>query len=703
MKGLLLGVATGAILVGSAAMAQTSAVPEDAPTERDQRDTIIVTGQRETRLENAPVGALGTLKALDTPFSVSVVDAADIASRQALTITEALRGDPSITPAGNGYQNESTTIIVRGFIIGERNTRIDGAPFYNASDVPIEAFERVDLLRGLSGFLYGFTSPGGIVNYTIKRPTETTQLGVDMGFVSRGIGRAYADFSGPIDSNGRLGFRLGGLIEDGESFTRKTYVHRESFSAALRFRPTDTLTLDLDYIDSYREQDGDLFGILASAAFAIPEPIDGSRRVAQTFLGYETHLKTVGANLAWSFAPNWSASVNLRDSRTERTFHDSFLVLSNAAGDYSETQATNNQNVIGQQAQVMVDGKFSTGPLEHNIVFGGAILRQERNRGKSSTSAVLGTGNLSNPGLFANPNLAIIRDRYNNQNVREKAGFISDTIDIGNIVKVIAGGRYTRYEQDDYSYSLPLATRLLTRAYGKSTFTPSFALVVKPAENISLYGSYVESMEPGGTAPATARNAFEVFAPIRSKQFEVGAKAQFGAFTLAAALFRIDKGLEYVSPSNVYVQDGEQRHDGVEFSFNGSPVQGLHLSGGVTFLDAKVRQAAAAVTGKVPQGVAEKTATLLADWTLPGQDAIALTGSVQYVGKRPVDATNVNFVDGYAIGSVGARYNFELGGKPVVARVSVENATDTKYWGTAFGYLTVGMPRNLRFSLATKL
>lgn len=132
-------------------------------------------------------------------------------------------------------------------------------------------------------------------------------------------------------------------------------------------------------------------------------------------------------------------------------------------------------------------------------------------------------------------------------------------------------------------------------------------------------------------------------------------------------------------------------------------MHGLNLSGGFTFLDAKVREAAPTITGKIPQGVPRRQASLLADWQIPGLPEVALTGSIQYIGKRPVDATNVNFVDGYTIGSVGARYGFELGGKPVAVRLSIENVTNEKYWVTTFGNLYPGIPRHIRLGIGTKL
>lgn len=101
--------------------------------------------------------------------------------------------------------------------------------------------------------------------------------------------------------------------------------------------------------------------------------------------------------------------------------------------------------------------------------------------------------------------------------------------------------------------------------YKKSAVTPSVSLVYKPIENLSLYTSYMEGFEQGGVAGDSyggyaVVNAKTVMDPLTSEQIEVGAKLTLGDTLLTAALFDIDKGLEYYDLSDVtkpkYVQDG---------------------------------------------------------------------------------------------------------------------------------------------------
>ncbi|KKB60740.1 hypothetical protein WM40_27445, partial [Robbsia andropogonis] len=71
----------------------------------------------------------------------------------------------------------------------------------------MEAFERVELLKGLSGFMYGFGSPGGIVNYVLKRPTEKRFTTLTAGYESDGVFAEKLDTGGRAGPNAQLGYR----------------------------------------------------------------------------------------------------------------------------------------------------------------------------------------------------------------------------------------------------------------------------------------------------------------------------------------------------------------------------------------------------------------------------------------------------------------------------------------------------------------
>ncbi|HKT95097.1 MAG TPA: TonB-dependent receptor plug domain-containing protein, partial [Paraburkholderia sp.] len=117
-------------------------------------------------------GALGTRSQLDTPFSTTVVTGDDLADRLANKLGDVFAGDASVTDNSNAYSAWATYITIRGLPIDWQNGfRIDGNPFISYGiTMPYENLERVELLKGLGGFMYGFAQPGGVVNYVTKKP-----------------------------------------------------------------------------------------------------------------------------------------------------------------------------------------------------------------------------------------------------------------------------------------------------------------------------------------------------------------------------------------------------------------------------------------------------------------------------------------------------------------------------------------------------
>lgn len=129
-------------------------------------DPMVVTAQRmETR-------------DLDTPAMTSVITAADIEKTGATTVMEALRFIPGFTDnsySGNGDDQGSSRsrVLVRGF---DKATlvMVNGAPinvmnYGSTSGIPVEAIERIEVVKGANSVLYGAEAMSGVVNIITKK------------------------------------------------------------------------------------------------------------------------------------------------------------------------------------------------------------------------------------------------------------------------------------------------------------------------------------------------------------------------------------------------------------------------------------------------------------------------------------------------------------------------------------------------------
>ena len=175
--------------------------------------------------------------------------------------------------------------------------------------------------------------------------------------------------------------------------------------------------------------------------------------------------------------------------------------------------------------------------------------------------------------------------------------FASDTVGFWNDRILLTGGlRLQTINVKSFSYF----DGSLTSVYDRDAVTPVVGLVVKPTEGVSLYANRIEALQQGPTAPidATLVNSGEVFAPIKSTQYEIGGKVTFGKVDASVALFQIElptsfaRAVDAADPDSLLVFGvfGEQRNRGVEFNLAAEPTDGLRLIGGFSVIDAKLRK-----------------------------------------------------------------------------------------------------------------
>jgi len=110
----------------------------------------------------------------------------------------------------------------------------------------MEDKERVEVLSGLSGFLYGSSSPGGMVNYVYKRPTLDPYHSVTVGNYGGSQYYGHADLAGPLTGGGQLGYRLNLVKQAGDTAVDDQNINRFLASGALDWHVTDRLVLELN-------------------------------------------------------------------------------------------------------------------------------------------------------------------------------------------------------------------------------------------------------------------------------------------------------------------------------------------------------------------------------------------------------------------------------------------------------------------------
>lgn len=656
-------------------------------TEADEKTAsvgaVTVTGTKATLEEPVENGALGRRKLLDTPYSITVVNSEDIEKRQATSIAQIFAHDPAVFSfAAAGTTNWWGTQI-RG--LGVRNYYIDDVPLllYWGGDFPLESVESVQALKGLSGFMYGFGAPGGVIAYRTKRPTATPLLSTEIGYRNDSVLFAHLDAGGPVGENGGLGYRVNLAGEKGTAYNGAG-VNRLTGSLALEY----DINPDLKWYSTLTGERSNLqeepLHIYWSAfsGGALPRPTYDYKnmRVENSF--YKSDTIAFATGLEWNFSDAWSADFTYGYTRKKHRSNKMFAYMLNTEGDYTGyvySFAELDQNHFGQG---LLKGELRTGPVKHQIVSGVSYMSYTADFGAGYRWSNDFNGNIYQRQTFkANTTIDFGTDGFPSEE-RQKAIFISDTLHLGRHWQAVVGLRRTHYELRDLD-----GDPTLDSGYETSATSPTVALIYKPADHVSIYGSYVESMESGARVGGEYANAGEVLGATVSKQQELGLKYEHGALGLTAAAFKIERanqidslvdGLRYLS------QDGLTLYKGAEGSFDYQVSNDLHLGVGAIHLDPAITDVSAgneSLRGNIPSGASRWQVTANAEYEIPAVEGLSLHGDARYYGKAPTDDANTLFIPSRTLVNIGFRYETRIAGQRVAFTGNVNNVFNKKYWG----------------------
>ncbi|HEX7872347.1 MAG TPA: TonB-dependent siderophore receptor [Sphingobium sp.] len=710
-----LAVALAMMAAGTASSVHAADADADAAADAE----IVVTGQRDEQVIQA--GPLGARSILETPFSVAQADSEQIRRIAATTIDAAFNYDPSIRSNNSGVAS-GNTFSVRGQSVDLTNGyKYDGLAFpYWFQDHPIEAVEQIQVLKGAGGFVYGYASPSGVVNFVSKKPTRDLNASVDVSYRSSSILRTHFDIGGPVTDNpDGVAFRFNAVHEEGKLYNGAD--NKNTFAQLwLQGNVTPSLSWSLDgyYQRTWQAQQSN--GIGLNAAVTNLAPVSGKLNLGSASTTKFNDIAQVTGRLNYQIAKDWKASAALRYSTLDERFPGNTATILDNSGRYQINVLNQNRVFFYYVGQLSVEGQFRTGAIRHTLVGGFDYLNIDFDydrqpftaNGKPTATAVPGAiGNIyygetpdwagksvANAGAGGTIGTrAFMRppNWFRFQEIRQRGLFLSDTAKWGP-VELMAGLRYTWYSEFNNE---PV---LAKTSYKENSLTPVAALSYDIAEGARVYVSYVEALQRGGQAPTTAINVGDSFGPIKSTQYEAGIKVQRANWGATLAVYKTNVPSEYVNTANVFVRDGERRFQGVEFDANWHVTKELYLKYGAAYLDA-VQTAAqnSSVVGKVVPGTTGFQTSGFVEYTpslLPG---FSIFGGVRYSGKAYGQATNSFVFDPVTVGDLGLSYTLPAAGKQFKISANVQNITDTWYWlPTASGTgLSAGAPRTFSLSL----
>lgn len=684
-------IALALLAFSACATAQTSGTLDQVNVRsKYEREDLPVRAAGNKAASGARLGILGATSIMDAPVHVNAYTRELAEDWSALTLQDVLENDPAVVFTTN-KNHLLQNFNLRGLDMGAMDIATNGlygiAP---ANAVPIEMFERIEVLRGPNVLLSGMppgSSVAGTVNMVTKRALAQPIADLTLTYGTHSYFQAHADVGKRFGDEKRLGLRFNGVYGDGEMGAQDESQTRRVGALALDYQG-DRARFSLDLYDSQNKiENGSpgMFNFLGTSAipgvgYLLPAPDGDTNMFRGTHGRYDNSGLLARAEV--DFNADWQGYLALGGSEAKGTglLFGTRAIVTGADG--STRGAIYNVHTESERrtAETGVIGKFATGSVQHRLQLSANVLKHKE--GSYNTAcAYCYTTNLYDPVTPVFPAAPTWRGYTVENDFRSLA--IADTMGFGGEKLLLTvGGRHQ-------TVKMPLS------GYDESRFSPMVAAVLRPwGEAVSLFGNYTEGLEPGQIVGVGYANAGEALPPKQTKQMELGAKLQAGAMTHTVSAFQIKRPSFTGTAPAALVEGGEQRLRGLEWSMYGQVLQTVSLLGGITYIKSEQRN-----TGLDTYGVPEWRARIGADWQTPVA-GLKVGGRLIYTGAQWADSGNRLKVPSWNRLDLNASYATKFGNTPVRFNASVENVTDKNYWIGLFGdgFVMAGAPRTAKLS-----
>ena len=655
--------------------------------------------------EAVQMGIYRGVDPIDVPQATDVITRELLDAQNADTIYGALRNTAGVVHSqlnGATYDN----ISIRGVEMENRqNFRLNGSlPIINLVELPLENKERVEVLKGASAFYYGLVPPSGIVNLVTKRagPKEIKSMTLEAN--QHGGHSAHIDYGNRFGAEKQLGARVNLLAGEVDVGIDNFEGERNLASIALDLKATDKLMFKLD-VEHYQKHVSEPSAIsllpAVNGRINLPPTPDNDHNLGSKWMTYDAEATNVLFRTDYVINDDWSVLFEAGSARTERDRHFSrFEGYNEATGNgklnvfFTRDQVFRNKNYRGE-----LFGRVATGSVMHEVTLG--YTQNEESTDNPLFNGVLLDQNYYDPVNLAERNPPAPR-AYSDITKDDKGVYLMDRILLSERWQALVGVRYTDYQS--VNQQVNANTGAVTRSqYSTHETSPTGSLLFKLLPNVTLYTSYIEGLEESGIAPIGSANEGTNLDPAKSRQREFGVKTKvLQNMLVQLAYFEIERATTFQACAACeFTLNGESEFKGWELSAVGEISNNWAIAASALLMNAEQRNRANAATyGNVTENTPEKTASLFAEYKVPGVQGLAVSGGLYYVGERAVNNQNQAFIDDYTIYSAGARYTTLLGKERATFQLTVDNLTDKDYWSTAGnGLLGVGLPRMVKASM----
>lgn len=641
-KIVYLGCSAIAVCLSSSAFAQASV--GSAQDKSNEPAEIVVTANK--RIENLQ----------DVGLSVQAIGA-EVLERQGIdTLDEVAQAVPGLTFARTANNTPVLTLRGVGFFDSTLASYPDVSLYMDQVPLPFPAtatlavfdLERLEVLKGPQGTLFGNNATGGAINYIAAKPKSRFESGAELTYARFGQVDASGYVTGPI--SGTLNARLAVKTTQGGNWQRN-YTRRDSLGEAnalagrllLEWRPTERLKINLN-LNGWRDRSDP-----QAPQYTFYRP---QNPAAPADFPVGLYPRSPGSPRAadWStgaFRPRANNRLLQAAGRIDYDLTDAITLTSISAYiDYNHDQVLEGDGTVFNSLDVPNRGRIKS--FNQEIRVSGENIdhvrwligaNYERSNVGEHNAVEFSASTSAVPGVFERAGNSSI------QSIRNYAGFANVEFDVTDRFTLKGGVRQTKAERRSENASFVLdpsagpffvgllnlyrafvlgipAPLTINPAVGEplsadpATGTPglyrgslnenstswSVGVNYKAADDVLLYGNISKGYKAGGF-PALSAVFWNQFFPVAQEElldYEAGFKAQLFEkhITINGAAFYYDyknKQLraKLIDPlfglNDGLVNVPKSRIKGAELELAAYPVEGLTLNAAGTYLDAKVK------------------------------------------------------------------------------------------------------------------
>ncbi|BAV65346.1 TonB-dependent siderophore receptor [Sphingobium cloacae] len=640
---------------------------------------------------------------IETPQSISIVTREALDAQGAVNLTDALRYTSGIGTAAyqNGSGDSYDILTIRGFANTNSGLLRDGMRLnYNVFDAPSETYglERIEVLKGPAGVLYGQSGPSGIINLVSKRPTTEPlhEIEVQGGTFNRF--QLATDHGGAIDTKGTFSYRLTALVRDSGGWLDYGRNDRTYIAPAISWRPDDRTNLTV--LGYYQNSKSSYYSGLpySGTVLANPNgPIARDRYLGDSDFDYwNTDAFYVGYLFEHSFSDAVKFKSGLRYSESTLDYgyvYPTALQADNRTASRSVIRRHDDSDTIAADNNVQVRWNALGG--EHLSMVGIDYGRSHYQRTRWFAAAP--PIDVYNPVYGNLGTLAFGAARADNPIRYQQTGiYFQQQSKFADRIVVTLNGRQDWAETITTALSTGNKTKVKADA-----FTFRGGLTYLHPSGFAPYFSYTEAFEPasGSTWDDTP------FKPTTGRQYELGIKFQpDGSDTLVtvAAYHLKQQNVSTPDPDQVnhpgaQVQTGEIRSKGIEIEAQSDVTENLRIRGAFTLVDAQVTKSTIpAQVGIHPVDTPSTMVSLWGDYTVHEG---ALAGLSFGLGGRYTSGTydipNRVKTEGRTLFDALIAYQVDHWR----LAVNATNIFDKTYINSCYSFCWYGRPRSVDVSL----